>query len=482
MMEAGPVVHGSGLLDAVGAAVHVPSSGHAPDGHLEPLHPDPTAHHATADHAAAHHATADPSTSNDSHNPPAASHAPNQGPSQDPVQAAGYDRITGPEIARVLSHYDIGTIDKVARYLRGSRKAPKLRINATVGGQTRRYLLKRRAQGRHHPDHVAFCQEVQLHLAGFEFPLPALIGTREDNNSMLQLDGHIYELFEYVPGDPYDQSVSATRDAGLHLGRFHRILGTFHSHFEPPRGSYHAARSVLRALRALPEAASRMMAGPPASTGNPGTPGEPGEPGEPGTPGAHDALAWTVDRLRTLIEAVQETYADAAEAVEARGYADLPRGVVHSDWHPGNMRFTAASDGEQASGHAGQRVAAVLDYDAARIQPRVIDIANGVLQFSMLGGGDNADHWPDRLDGARLSAFLAGYATQAPTPLSDDESAMLVPLMIEALVAEAVVPIVHEGAFGPMHGLPFLAMVQRKTAWLHQHRDELTARLREAQA
>ena len=48
------------------------------------------------------------------------------------------------ELAVVLSHYDIGVIEQIRAYSRGSPRAPKARV------RTRRadYLLKRRAPGR----------------------------------------------------------------------------------------------------------------------------------------------------------------------------------------------------------------------------------------------------------------------------------------------------------------------------------------------
>src|SRR5690606_30424623 len=87
----------------------------------------------------------------------------------------------GAALACVLSHFDIGIIDSIVEFPRGSRKAPKLLIVSDQG----KFLLKRRARGKDDPFKVAFCHALQLYLASQQFPLPHLLGTKHDNNSML---------------------------------------------------------------------------------------------------------------------------------------------------------------------------------------------------------------------------------------------------------------------------------------------------------
>ena len=52
-------------------------------------------------------------------------------------------------------------------------------------------------------------------------------------------------------------------------------------------------------------------------------------------------------------------------------------------------------------------VVAVIDYDSARQLPRIIDIANGALQFSIVGGDEDVGKWPDYLDEVALQAIPA---------------------------------------------------------------------------
>lgn len=337
---------------------------------------------------------------------------------------AGRDTFATDELAIVLSHFDIGAIESIQEFPRGSRKAPKLLVAAEQG----RFLLKRRAKGKDDPYKVAFCHALQLHLAHRQFPLPHLIGTRRDNNSMLQLRGGVYELFEYIPGQNYPQTVESTVDAGRVLGLFHKLLRDFESPWQAPTGSYHAASSVETGLRLIPGA----LGG-----------------------GAGDG------DIKSLVADLTAQYRAAAEAVNRLGLPTWPPQIAHADWHPGNMLFR------------DNHVVAVIDYDSARLLPRVIDTANGALQFSILGGDEDVARWPDHPDETRFKRFLRGYDTV--DLLSKAELQAVPHLMIEALIAEAVLPIAATGTFGRLEGLAFLRMVQRKAAFLHHNAPKLIA-------
>ncbi|MEM9348081.1 MAG: phosphotransferase [Planctomycetota bacterium] len=339
------------------------------------------------------------------------------------------------ELAIVMSHYDVGVIDKIKEFPRGSRKAPKLLIKAERGP----FLLKRRAMGKDDPQKIAFCHGIQLHLASRQFPLPHLIGTRTDNNSMLRLGDYTYELFEYIQGTPYDQSLEATQDSGKILALMHKLLKDYD--YDPDTvvsSSYHAAKSVYNACRTIPTTLARK---------NPKQTGEQAK--------AH----------AKLVRDLQAYYDEAVQRVEDAGMLDWPRQIVHSDWHPGNMLFR------------GQRVVAVIDYDTARVHQRIIDIANGALQFSILGGGEDPLTWPEGIDLARFKRFLMGYDSVPDAVLTRAELKVVPWLMIQALIAEAVIPVAKTGMFARLEGSVFLEMVRRKCVWLLEQSNQLVSML-----
>src|SRR3954470_10893246 len=76
-------------------------------------------------------------------------------------QGGQREKFSAEELAIVLSHFDIGVVDSIVEFPRGSRKAPKLLIVTETG----KFLLKRRARGKDDPFKVAFCHALQLHLA-----------------------------------------------------------------------------------------------------------------------------------------------------------------------------------------------------------------------------------------------------------------------------------------------------------------------------
>jgi Ser/Thr protein kinase RdoA (MazF antagonist) len=331
------------------------------------------------------------------------------------------------ELAMVCSRFDVGIIESIKEFRRGSGRAPKVVLKTNHG----RYLLKRRTAGKDTPGRVAFSHAIQLHLAHRRFPLPQLIATRTDGGTMLALGQHIYELFEFVPGNNYDGSLDATADAGRALGFFHRLLGSFHADgSSPAAGSYHNA------------------------------------------PGLAEHMATITARLEgpsgpALIGRLCASYADAAKRVESLGFASWPAQIIHGDWHPGNMLFR------------GSRVAAVIDYDTARSAPRVIDLANGALQFSITMKGHDPERWPEGLDESRLKRFCRGYETVKDCVISTAELDALPWLMIEALIVEAAVPIAATGSFAGLSGASFLRMVDAKCGWLQQHAARITSLLSE---
>ena len=336
-------------------------------------------------------------------------------------QSGQREQFLAEELAIVLSHFDIGVLDSISEYPRGSRKAPKLMVVSEQG----KFLLKRRAKGKDDPYKVAFSHAIQLYLASKQFPLPHLIGTKKNNNSMLQWRNSIYELFEYIPGQSYPMTLEATFESGKVLALYHKLLQDFQSEWTPTGGSYHAAPSVEGGLKTIPH-----------------------------------TLQSSGDReVEILMKFLKDSYRHAAKTADGLGLDTWPKQIVHADWHPGNMLFR------------DNFIVAVIDYDSARLLPRIIDAANGALQFSILGGDEDVAKWPDYVDESRFKRFLRGY--DEVMLLSEAEIRAIPWLMIEALIAEAVFPIAATGTFGRMEGLTFLQMVQRKIAWMQKSADRL---------
>jgi len=333
------------------------------------------------------------------------------------------ERFENHELQECLGHYDLGQVQSAQEFARGAHRAPKVIVQADRG----RFLFKRRIVGRDDLAKIRFTHDIQRALAAQGFPLPALICTRE-GQSLLVINGRFYEMFEFVTGQEYDASLEATYHAGDALGRYHHILQGFRIAYRPPTGSYHNARTIYRAIR-------RTVPSLPLGQRPP------------------------VRQVLHTVDSLERFYRCCARKAQDQHLPHWPLQIVHGDWHPGNMLFR------------NRRVVAVVDYDSARLQPRVIDLANGVLQFSFMAGAGGPEQWPDHLDRSRFKRFLRGYADVNPLP--SRQLATLPYLMCEAIIAEAVLPIAATGSFGRFQGYAFLEMVSRKVRWILEHLEEL---------
>lgn len=338
------------------------------------------------------------------------------------------EQFNAEELARVISHYNLGIIDDVLEFNRGSRKSPKLYLSTATG----KYLLKRRARGKDGMRRVCLAHRLQQHLADHGFPVPHLSPAEPEHTTLLTLDDRVYELFEFVKGQDYSGSLSETFEAGRTLGLFHKLVTDFEIDAPTPAESYHDANVVRTGLNAIPSTIS-----------------------------AHDSVRGFEMDLHETVNKLYDAYDAAAEAADRAGVKHSRNyQLVHSDWHPGNLLF---EDG---------RVVGVVDFDSIRVAPRATDVANGALQFSIVSADGAPADWPDYIDETRLKRFLLGYDQE--TAVTPDEMHALVPLMIEALIAEAVVPIAATGSFGRATGFGFLKMVKRKVRWLQKNADRLT--------
>ncbi|MBN2181696.1 MAG: phosphotransferase [Sedimentisphaerales bacterium] len=329
-------------------------------------------------------------------------------------------QFSSEELVCVLSHYDIGVILRIKPLSGGNRRSPKMVVISEQG----KYLLKRRPRGKDDLARVVFAHEIQRHLEENDFPVTILLATRKRHETALRLDHHIYELFEFVSGSRYDGSPEETAEAARQLARFHRLMADY-PHGQPPINCYHDSSAVRRHLKTI------------------------------GT----NRSALPSQKMRVTSDTLMRLYNDSSICVSELGFDSWPRQIIHGDWHPGNMLFSR------------HKIAALLDFDSIRVASPVTDLANAMLQFSIVSGRPNPNDWPDYFDEDKLARFIKGYRSVAE--LDKNKLDALVDLMIETMIAEAVLPIAATGFFGHLSGTDFLDMILRKAKWLDKHRDKL---------
>jgi homoserine kinase type II len=346
-------------------------------------------------------------------------------------------RITAGELAIVCSRYDLGDVRSARHFKAGSRASPKALLVTSKGT----YLLKRRAAPPADAaradwlNRIALSHQIVLHLATRGVPVPQLVGTRDDQNSMLQTGEHVYEIYRFVRGRAYDRTTESARSAGELLARCHLALRELRPDWPPPRRSYHAHPRLPSVLRDMP-----------------------GLLKEPG--------------LRETATHLADRYERAAAAANAAGLAGQADQLIHADWHPGNLLFAEEPGPAQ--------VAAILDFDTVSLAPALTDAANGALQFALRRKPVEPPQ-PGRapfsvaFDPELFAAFWQGY--RGTEPQSRDWPFAAVPaLCIEAIIAEAALPIAATGRFGRFSGGGVLRLANRTAAWFESHEQSLVRR------
>ncbi|MCP4758152.1 MAG: phosphotransferase [Planctomycetes bacterium] len=314
------------------------------------------------------------------------------GASPNLVTAAG--TLSPREISDVLAQYDIGTVESVRPFLAGSSRAPKAKLTTQSGA----YLLKRLAPSRSSLDALKFQHALLKHLTKSGFPVAEVIHST-GSRTTVQLEANYYEMSRWVSGHRYGYVSNEARSCGAAMAALHDLAAPMLDR-APLHSGFHDRVDVARALNALTKGASDVIAP------------------------AYVSIGAALRRARRLVRS---------------HWLDLPAVVAHGDWHPGNLLM------------GKDRVAAVIDFESTRKEPRVGDIANGLLQFSLERKPKQAiSEWPVTCDFRLIAEMQAGYQLVSRDPLTEEEIVCIPSLMVEALAAESIIAIHRRGRIRKM--------------------------------
>lgn len=272
------------------------------------------------------------------------------------------------ELALVLSHYALGQLQAAQRIEQGF-----VNENWIVDTDRRRYFVKRRHPDPHKPEQKS---DTRLILAQHDlmkwlreggFPAPAIVPTA-GGETLLILNGELYEIQDYIEGDLYDHNRSAHLEAAATtLGRYHARVKGFAPWALCTRGELYSPTNASTALRLV-------------------------------TARLHEACQLGEDPgLPTAIHQLRSRAHDLAARFAHHG--TLPHLVIHGDYYADNLLFR------------DDQIVGVVDYDNASWQPRVAELAEALIYFASRRPGQ-LKHlvYPGFLEWKPFTRFLQGYA------------------------------------------------------------------------
>lgn len=338
--------------------------------------------------------------------------------------------ISSVEVNTILKHWDVGLVSEIAPMTGGSRDNPKIKLTTERGT----FVLKRRPLYKSDTDRIRFGHHVMMTTSAAGLPIALPQVARDGTTFTVQPDG-IYELLLFLNGGRWKRTPQQAFEAGRALAMLHRGALDMLWKGNVKASCFHGNLIVVEALRRVPAAITAVY---PEIEQQP---------------------------LLDVCQHLSHVYQQASEQVDVFGYEQISSQVVHGDWHPGNILFD------------GDRVTGVLDFDSTRLEPAIVDIANGLLQFSIRAGPSRAiDKWPHQLGQSVFSGFTKGFHSVNSGKFL--EFVNMVPgLMIESCIAEAAIPIARLGMFATIPGDKMLAMISRRVSWIQSNTATLVQRL-----
>ncbi len=323
-------------------------------------------------------------------------------------QSCPEEGFSSDEVTEILARYDIGSISSVRAYQRGSSRAPKALIESDQG----EFLLKRRAPGRDDPTRIKFEHTVHRELRKAGYPVAEIMASKRSQSTAIRGRHGMYELFRFIRSNRCHGTISELEACGAALSDFHGILNDF-EYSMPHKSGFH---DVSRINRHMEKYSSRFSR-----------------------------------RSRRVCNQIRDCYTEAAHSVDSLGWSKWSTTIVHGDWHPGNVLF-----GEQSN------VRVVLDFDNVRKEPRIVDIASGILHFGRYVTAlhkNEGSTWPVELHENSVKSFARGYASHATRSPVATELAALPALIVEAIALETIPSLLREGRFGEHSANEFLPVV-----------------------
>ena len=340
-------------------------------------------------------------------------------------------------VAELVGEYALGRVESVTLLPGGKNQHHHLATAAGIFVVRRSCRSKTGAALDAEHELVAF-------LRRHGYPAPEAATTR-DGRSWTTVGGRLYTVWAYVPGRPFSADEPGDLLAAARaLATYHRLVEGFH----PGAPRQHAEDLGDRLADRLGEVLALGGGGASSRAASSRV--------------AADADAAGRRALATLPYAVEES--QRTLGVLARLAPGLPPTLIHGGCRRGSLRFR------------GSDLAAVLDFDSARREARVVDLGIAVHDFAKRYGDPGSDDYKVALDLEVASRFLRAYAEV--NRLDDAEIEVLPALLAAKRLNRSLGRFrrLLDGTTTPGDA-PKVTLEMARVRWLAAHADELRAAL-----
>ncbi|NTW97167.1 MAG: homoserine kinase [Oscillochloris sp.] len=285
--------------------------------------------------------------------------------------------LTHYDVKCALALYNLGDLRSVCAAAHGL-------VNETAFAETStgRYVI-RRNQRRLGRASLELRHQLHAWLRNHDVPCPRIIPA-VSGETAVEIDGRIFEVATFITGEDYCPSRSAqSASVGSTLANYHFAIDGF-----PGKPSMQPPRYNPSILLGLTE---RLL--------------------------QRDVLGDLTAQLSWYDRRAAELHARLTD----KDYDCLPHVLIHGDVHRDNMLFL------------GDEVSGLLDFDQVSIDARIIDVADGLVDFAQGKPPENWSPWgvySGPLDVERARLLLDGY--DMASQLTNSECNAL-PMILEVL-------------------------------------------------
>lgn len=278
-------------------------------------------------------------------------------------------------VEALQSAYDLGPWESVELLPGG--KSDHYRL-VTERGE---YAL-RRSHGSKTSADMRFEHELIAHLRDSGFPAPVIVPATSGETCAI-VDGDLYSVSVFVDGSGYEaRNTAHLRESARALAEYHWIVASFRP--SSPKVQEPPLNEILRERLAevpSPEAVSDFAGA--YSEGSP--------------------------RIRDLLASLPYAVEKAEEVLGLldRLYPELPLLTIHGGCRRGSALF------------AGDRLITMLDFDSARYEARVVDLAIALHDYAKVFGERDSADFKVPLDLEVVAEFLGAYLEVNPLELTE---------------------------------------------------------------